>query len=62
MFLHHLQKFNDDLGRWSDQHLPLAPLFGICDALEAVVKNADKHHYLEGKEKARKDYKKAEKN
>lgn len=49
MLLHNLQKFDDNLRRWSDQHLPFAPLFGIGDVLEAVVQNADKNHCLWGK-------------
>jgi hypothetical protein len=44
VLLHDAQKFNDDLGRRSDENLSLALSLGIDDSVEGVVKNADSDH------------------
>jgi len=33
ILLHHLQKLDDHLGRWPDNHLPLTPLLRVGDGL-----------------------------
>jgi len=46
MLLHHGQEFDDDLGRGSNQDLPLALAFGVRDGLEAVSQYRHTHHLV----------------
>jgi len=44
MFLHYREEFHNDLGGRTDEHLPLAALFGIVDAFKTVVENRNANH------------------
>ena len=48
MLLHHLQKLDDDLGVWPDQHLALSTLLGIHNVVEAIAQHTDSHHLFTG--------------
>ena len=36
VLLHHTQKFDDDLGGWSDQDLTLTGLFGVVNGVQSI--------------------------
>lgn len=43
--LHHeLQKLDDHLAGWPDEHLALAALLGVVHRLERIVEHGDAHH------------------
>lgn len=44
VLLHGLEKFNNDLGAWSDQNLTLSSLFGVVHALQRIVEDGSLDH------------------
>lgn len=40
VLLHDTQELEDDFRAWSDHDLALASLFGVVDALEAIIEDA----------------------
>merc|ERR1719162_939042 len=49
MFLHHLQKLDDNLGVGPDEHLTFATLLGIHDVVQAITQHTDTHHPFRSK-------------
>merc|ERR1719240_1193576 len=47
VLLHHMQKFDDHFGIWSDHHLALSTLLSIADGIQAITQHTDPHHGLE---------------
>ena len=45
MLLHASEESDDDLGRGSDEDLPLSLSLGVDDGLQAVVEDGDADHW-----------------